>query len=64
MLRKIINTVAVALGLCLPAGLLAWLYLGEWVHAVGGLVLALTGLIIGTQHQGPPWPPWPRREDL
>lgn len=39
---------AILLGLALPAGLVAALYLGDWRHALAGLIVGLTGLIVGT----------------
>lgn len=55
---------ATVLGLSLPAGILAWIYLGAWEHAAAGLVLALVGLVIGTAPQGRPEPSCGAKADV
>ena len=63
-MTRIRTITAILLGLALPAGLIAWLYLGDWRHAAAGLIAALTGLIIGTASAPKRRVPWPEREDL
>lgn len=52
-MTRLRTSTAAALALTLPAGLLAWLYLGDWVHAAAGLVLALTGAYVGADRTAP-----------
>jgi len=45
---------ALLLGLCLPAGLIAWMWTMDWRWSVTGLVLGLTAPFVAP-------PPLPRR---